>query len=150
MRSKSIITDPVKIQNLIYTIRGEQVMLDRDLAILYGVQTGRLNEQVKRNIKRFPERIMFQLTKEELNDWMSQIAISNKEKMGIRKMPYAFNEQGVAMLSAVLRSDIAVKISVQIMDAFVEMRKFIGSNIRLFQRIDQMEFKIINCQLKRE
>jgi|GEM_PF-1333865 hypothetical protein len=94
--------DDNEFQKLIYTIRGEQVMLDRDLAILYGVQTGRLNEQVKRNIKRFPERLMFQLTKEELNDWMSQIAISNKEKMGIRKMPFAFNEQGVATLSGVL------------------------------------------------
>jgi hypothetical protein len=133
--------DDNEFQKLIYTIRGEQVMLDRDLAILYGVQTGRLNEQVKRNIKRFPERLMFQLTKEELNDWMSQIAISNKEKMGIRKMPFAFNEQGVAMLSAVLRSDIAINISLKIMDAFVEMRKFIGSNAQLFQRIDKIELK---------
>lgn len=140
--------DDNEFQKLIYTIRGEQVMLDRDLAILYGVQTGRLNEQVKRNIKRFPERLMFQLTKEELNDWMSQIAISNKEKMGIRKMPFAFNEQGVAMLSAVLRSDIAINISLKIMDAFVEMRKFIGSNAQLFQRLDRVELKHLEHDTK--
>jgi hypothetical protein len=91
---------------------------------------------------------MFQLTKEELNDWMSQIAISNKEKMGIRKMPFAFNEQGVAMLSAVLRSDIAINISLKIMDAFVEMRKFIGSNAQLFQRLDRVELKHLEHDTK--
>ena len=89
------IFEPEQIQNLIYSFRGEQVMLDRDLAAIYNVKTGRLNEAVKRNRDRFPPKFMFQLTKGELKDWISQIEVSNQEKMGIRKMPYAFTEQGI-------------------------------------------------------
>ena len=96
------------IQKKIYTIRGMQVMLDEDLSILYGVETRRLNEQVKRNIERFPEKFMFRLSKEEYGNLMSQIAISSPGHGGRRKLPYAFTEQGVAMLSAVLRSETAV------------------------------------------
>ena len=98
-----------EIKSKIFTIRSKQVMIDRDLAELYGVETRRLNEAVKRNIKRFPDSFMFQLTKSELANWMSQIATSNSEKMGLRKMPYAFTEQGVSMLSAVLSSERAIQ-----------------------------------------
>ena len=97
-------------------------MLDRDLAELYGVETRRLNEQVKRNIERFPEDFMFQLTKEEFENWKSQFATSNSIVMGARKRPYAFTEQGVAMLSGVLKSSTAVEANIRIMRAFVSMR----------------------------
>lgn len=129
------------IKTKIYTIRGLQVMLDRDLAELYGVETRVLNQAVKRNMERFPEEFMFQLTKEETENWMSQIVISNKERMGIRKMPFVFTEQGVSMLSAVLKSEIAVSISIKIIKSFVEMRKFISSNALIFQRLDSLEQK---------
>ena len=138
------------IQNRIFAIREVQVMLDRDLAEMYGVTTSRLNEQVKRNIERFPEYFMFQLNKDELKKWMSQVAISNKEKMGIRRMPYAFTEQGVSMLSAVLRSETAIKVSIEIMNAFVEMRKFIATNAGVFQRLDKVEQKLIETDQKFE
>jgi hypothetical protein len=118
-------------------------MFDRDLAKLYGVETRRLNEQVKRNRERFPKKFMFQLTRGELDEWMSQIAISNKEKMGIRKMPYVFTEQGVAMLSAVLKSNIAVEVSVRIMSAFVEMRRFLLQNGQILERLGSLEQKQI-------
>ncbi|RLA06457.1 MAG: hypothetical protein DRQ51_09315 [Gammaproteobacteria bacterium] len=101
----------IKINTKIYTIRNNQVMLDRDLAEIYRVETRVFNQAVKRNIDRFPPEFMFQLNKDELEIWMSQIVISNKEKMGIRKMPYAFTEQGVAMLSAILKSRVAIKVS---------------------------------------
>ena len=133
--------DNQSIQNKIYTIRGVQVMIDRDLAILYGVETRRLNEQVKRNIERFPEEFMFQMTKEELENWMSQIATSNKETMGLRKMPFAFTEKGVSMLSSVLKSDTAIQTSIQIINTFVNMRKFISLNASIFQRLDNIETK---------
>ena len=139
MRSKSIITDPVKIQNLIYTIRGEQVMLDRDLADLYDVTTGNLNKAVKRNIDRFPDDFMFQLTKEELQNLIFQNGTSSWG--GTRKLPFVFTEQGVASLSGVLKSKRAIEINIQIMRAFVTMRKFIGTNAKLFQRIDRVELK---------
>lgn len=128
------------IRNKIYEIRGQKVMLDRDLAALYGVETRRLNEQVKRNVERFPEDFMFQLTKGEWeilksqivtsnllenqkdSNWKSQIATSNSIKMGIRKMPYAFTELGVAMLSSVLNSPLAINTNIEIMRAFVSFR----------------------------
>ena len=127
------------IENLIHVIRGKQVMLDRDLARLYGVETGRLNEQVKRNIERFPEDFMFQLNKEEFENWKSHFAISNSIKMGARKLPYAFTESGIAMLSSVLRSPQAVSMNIQIMRAFVAMRRFLASNAQVFQRLEVME-----------
>ena len=136
------------VQSRIFTIRRVQVMTDRDLAKMYGVTTGRLNEQVKRNIDRFPERFMFQLNKVEFDNWMSQIAISNKEKMGIRKMPYVFTEQGVSMLSAVLRSETAIKVSIRIIDAFVEMRKFISQNASFFNRLSNLEQKQLETDIK--
>jgi hypothetical protein len=130
-----------QIQNKIYTIRGLQVMMDRDLAELYGVETKRLNEQVKRNFDRFPPEFMFQLTKNEFENWKSQIATSNKELMGLRKMPFAFTEQGVSMLSAVLKSKTAIETSIKIIKSFVEMKKFLSQNTLLFQRLDSLEHK---------
>lgn len=138
------------IQNKIYTIRGVQVMVDRDLAELYGVETRRLNEQVKRNINRFPQEFMFQLTKQEFEEWISQIATSNKETMGLRKMPFVFTEQGVSMLSAVLKSDTAVQTSIQIMSTFVNMRKFLQNNASIFQKIESIEKRQISYEIKND
>lgn len=132
--------DQVNVGSLIRVVRGQQVMLDRDLAELYGVETRRLNEQVKRNIERFPEDFMFQLTKEEFENWKSQIATSNSIVMGARKRPYAFTEQGVAMLSGVLKSPTAVEVNIQIMRAFVAMRHFMVNNAAIFQRLETIEF----------
>ncbi len=165
------------IENLIQVIRGKQVILDRDLARLYRVETGRLNEQVKRNMERFPEDFMFQLSKEEFENWKSQFAISNEDDFlrsqiatsnpedknmssqfaissdekilksqiaisswgGTRKLPYAFTENGIAMLSSVLRSPIAIATNIQIMRAFTAMRRFIAANAQVFQRLEVIE-----------
>jgi hypothetical protein len=134
------------IQNRIYTIRGVQVMFDEDLALLYGVETRVLNQAVKRNNERFPEEFMFQLTENELKILKSQIVIPSWG--GRRTSPYAFTEQGVAMLSAVLRSETAVKISVQIIKAFVVMRRFIAANALIFQRLDTLETKQLETDNK--
>jgi hypothetical protein len=134
-----MLIDENVIQNKIYTIRGLQVMLDRDLADLYGVETKRLNEQVKRNVQRFPEEFMFQLTKQELEDWKSQNATSNKELLGLRKLPNVFTEQGVSMLSAVLKSETAIQVSIEIIKSFVKMKRFINNNATLFEQIDYLE-----------
>lgn len=135
------------ISSLIYTVRNRQIMLDSDLAELYQVTTGRLNEAVKRNSNRFPERFMFRLTESEHDVLISQIAIPKNEKRGgTRFLPYAFTEVGIAMLSSVLRSDIAVKVSINIMDAFIEMRRFIANNAIMFDRISAVELKQLEYQ----
>ncbi len=128
------------IQSRIFTIRGLQVMLDRDLAEFYGVKPIRLREQVKRNIGRFPDDFMFQLTPEEVDFMVSQNAIPSKQHLG-GALPYAFTEAGVSMLASVLRSETAVKMSVQIVRAFVSMRRFIAGNAAIFQRLDKIEQK---------
>lgn len=110
----------------IYEIRGQKVMLDRDLAEMYGVQTKALNQAVKRNIDRFPEDFMFQLTSEETQNWRSQFVTSNSIKMGVRRNPYAFTELGVAMLSSVLNSKTAIQINMGIMRAFVAVRQMVA------------------------
>ena len=128
------------IRNKIVVLRNQQVMIDRDIAELYGVETRRLNEQVKRNIERFPEEFMFQINEKEFKFLRSQIATSKTETRGGRQyLPYAFTEQGVAMLSAVLKSETAIAASIQIMKAFVAMRKFMLSNAQIFQRLDSLE-----------
>ena len=164
------------IENLIHVIRGKQVMLDRDIARLYGVETKRLNQQVQRNLERFPGDFMFQLSKEEFENWKSQFATSNSDESlrsqfatsndisrsqfatlndgsdnlksqfatsnkrgGQRYLPYVFTENGVAMLSSVLRSQQAININIQIMRAFNAMRHFIASNAQVFQRLEVME-----------
>lgn len=149
MTPKNDITNrgPQSIERVIYTFRGVQVMLDRDLAKMYNVETKVLNQAVKRNSGRFPERFMFQLSKEEFDNWKSQIVTSNMMsqseiesfKMAVRRAPYAFTEQGVAQLSAVLKSDTAIEVSIRIMDAFVAMRRFISTNAEMFQRIERLE-----------
>ena len=139
----------VTIKNLIYVIRGQQVMLDSDLAMLYQVETKVFNQAVKRNIERVPEKFRFQLTKEEYDSLRSQFVTSNG-KGGRRYMPYVFTEQGIAMLSAVLRSKIAIQISIKIMDAFVEMRRFLASNALMFERINEMEVKQLAFQKSTE
>jgi hypothetical protein len=138
------------IKSRIFTIRGMQVMLDRDLAEFFGVETKVLNQAVKRNHERFQLKFCFQLDKEELNNWKSQIVTSNQIKMGLRKKPFAFSEQGVAMLSAVLKSKTAIQVSIQIMDAFVAMRHFITTNAQIFQRLNEMETKQIKTDTKIE
>ena len=132
------------IRNLIYEVRGVEVMLDSDLAILYGCANGTktINQAVKRNIERFPSNFYFQLTKEEYQNLKSQIGTSNDNFYGgIRKLPYVFTEQGVAMLSSVLKTNNAAKISVNIMNAFVYMRRFINENKNVFKRIINIENK---------
>lgn len=136
------------IQEKIYNIRNLQVMIDRDIATLYEVETKVLNQAVKRNLERFPKEFCFQLTDKEFYNWKSQFVTSNKDKMGLRKVPYAFTEQGVAMLSAVLKSETAVKMSIYIMQAFVAMRKFVNQNANIFMRLDKVEQKQIETDLK--
>lgn len=116
----------IDIKNRIHEIRQQKVMLDRDLAELYGVETRALNQAVKRNSERFPEDFMFQLTEQEVADWKSQIVMSNSVKMGLRRKPYAFTELGVAMLSSVLNSKTAIQINIGIMRAFVAVRQTLG------------------------
>lgn len=141
----------LNIENKILVIRGQQVMLDRDLAELYGVETKVLNQAVKRNIDRFPERFMCQLTNEEFNVLRSQIVTSKLETRGGRQyLPYAFTEQGVAMLASVLKSQTAVQVSIKIMDVFVAMRKFLLSNAQVFQRLDRLETKQLESDQKIE
>ncbi|HIU40878.1 MAG TPA: ORF6N domain-containing protein [Candidatus Aphodocola excrementigallinarum] len=136
--------EQANIRNLIYEVRGKQVMLDSDLAFLYGCTNGTkdINKAVKRNIERFPSNFYFQLTKEEFQNLKFQIGTSNiKEHGGIRKLPYVFTEQGVAMLSSVLRTKNAAKVSVNIMNAFVYMRRFINENKDIFKRVIEIENK---------
>ena len=116
---------PIKIQKMIYIIRDQKVMIDSDLALLYGVETKRLNEQVRRNIERFPKDFMFQLTTEEYDILKSQIATSSLPHGGKRKLPYVFTENGVAMLSSVLRSSQAIEVNVAIMRIFTKLRSYL-------------------------
>ncbi len=127
------------IERRIYLIRGLKVMLDTDLAELYQVQTFRLNEQVKRNRSRFPEDFMFQLTKEEQRSLTSQFARSKKGRGGRRTLPYAFTEQGVAMLSTVLASDRAIRVNIAIMRAFVKLREMLSTHQEVLQKLEQLE-----------
>ena len=141
------IANTVEIRDLIHTVRGKQVMLDSDLAALYGVETRTLNQAVARNPDRFPERFCFQLTKEEDKILKSQSVISSDEEWGGRRKPHrVFTEQGVAMLSAALRSKTAVEVSVRIMDSFVEMRHFIASNAAMFEQVRSVELKLMEYQ----
>jgi hypothetical protein len=133
------------IQNMIYTIRGQQVMLDSDLAMLYQEETKVFNQSVKRNIERFPKNFRFQLTKEEYDSLRSQIVTSNGQG-GRRYLPYVFTEQGIAMLSSILRSKIAIQTSIRIMNAFVEMRRFLANNAVMFERINKMEMHQLEFQ----
>lgn len=124
----------------IYVVRGQRIMLDRDLAALYGVRTGALNRAVSRNRSRFPDDFMFRLSLGETRNWMSQTVISNPGlKMGLRKFPCAFTEQGVAMLSGLLSSERAVRVNIEIMRAFVTLRRTLGANKKLAERMEKVE-----------
>jgi len=130
-----------RITDKIYLIRSMKVMLDRDLADLYQVETRALKQAVRRNIERFPADFMFELTAEELQNWRSQFVTSNPEKMGLRHFPMAFTEQGVAMLSSVLRSKRAIQVNIQIMRAFTQLRRMLAGYEELKNKIDSMEKK---------
>lgn len=151
-------TNAQHIENIIFTLRGEQVMLDFHLANLYGVETKRLNEQVKRNPLRFPKTFMFQITTEEWESLRSQFATTEQNLLlqsqfatsKRRTLPYVFTEQGVAMLSAVLNSDLAIEASIKIMQAFINMRKFLLQNATVFQRLNQLELKQLQTDEKIE
>lgn len=148
------------IEQRIFLIRGQKVMLDSDLAALYGVPTFRLNEQVKRNRKRFPDDFMFQITRGEAQVLTSQIAISNKGRGGRRYLPYVFTEQGVAMLSSVLNSNRAIEVNIAIMRAFVRLRSILAAHKELARKIEALEketkasfkavFELINKYLRPE
>ena len=142
------------IRNLIYVVRGQQVMLDSDLAMLYQVETRNLNKAMKRNIDRFPKDFCFQLTKEEYTNLMFQFGTSSLQENqnqhgGRRKLPYVFTEQGISMLSAVLRSDVAVNVSVKIMRTFVEMRRYLARDIFLLEKVNYLENMQIEENIKR-
>ncbi len=153
-RESATLFIPEKIAPLVHVLRHEKVLLDSDLAELYGVATGRLNEAVKRNIDRFPDDFMFQLTEDEVANLISQIATSSlppanlifqsgrsKSHGGRRTLPYAFTEQGVAMLSSVLRSPRAVEVNIAIMRTFVQLRRLMDSNALLAEKIQSLEAK---------
>lgn len=146
-----VVVDNKEIQSMIYTFRGKQVMIDSDLAMLYKVETKAFNQAVKRNLNRFPESFRFQLTEEEYENLRSQFVTSSESKHGGRRyMPYVFTEQGIAMLSAVLKSNVAVEVSIKIMNSFVEMRRFLLSNKEMFARLDRMELKQLETDKKLE
>lgn len=145
--SKNELIKLEEIQNRIYLFRGVQVMLDKDLALFYDVKPIRLREQVKRNIKRFPSDFMFQLNKEEVELMVSQNAIPSKQYLG-GSLPYVFTEQGVAAISSVLTSDRAIEVNIQIIRAFVSMRRFFLLNARVFQRLDTIELKQLETDQK--
>jgi hypothetical protein len=131
-----------RIEKAILLIRGHKVMLDRDLAELYGVPTKVLNQSVRRNLKRFPDDFMFQLSQEELENWRSQMVTSNSaSRMALRRPPYAFTEQGVAMLSSVLHSDRAVAVNIAIMRAFVHLREILATHKDLARKLEELERK---------
>ena len=149
MENKAIISKQ-EIENQIYTVRDQQVMLDSYLARIYQVETKNLNKAVKRNTERFPASFCFQLTEEEVENLRFQFGTSSLNYGGRRYLPYVFTEQGIAMLSAVLRSEIAIKVSIEIMNAFVEMRRMLISNASLFHRLDKIELKQLEADQKFE
>ncbi|MCL5030299.1 MAG: ORF6N domain-containing protein [Bacteroidetes bacterium] len=130
------------IENKIFLIRGQKVMLDRDLAQLYGTETRTLKQAVKRNLKRFPPDFMFQLSKEEFTNWRSQIVMSKSDEKGLRHLPFAFTEQGVAMLSSVLNSERAVEVNILIIRAFVKLREILSTHKELAQKLKDLELKL--------
>ena len=144
-----VIYESSEIQRKILTIRNEKVMIDNDLAEFYGIKTKALNQAIKRNMERFPSEFMFQLTKKEKEELVTKCDHLERLKYS-PTLPYVFTEQGVAMLSAVLKSNTAVSMSIQIIGAFVEMRKFIVTNAGVFQRLDKLEYKQIETDKKFE
>ena len=154
-KSKTSLIPQETIEGKILLIRGKKVMLDRDLAALYGVQTKVLKQAVRRNAKRFPDDFMFELTTKEFENWRSQFVTSKSDKMGLRYKPMAFTEQGVSMLSSVLNSERAIQVNIQIMRTFTKLREMILTHKELKQKIEAMErkydyqFKIVFDAIKK-
>ena len=150
MEENNLIIDLKNIENRIFAIRGKQVMIDSHLSDLFKVEVKALNQGVKRNLDRFPDSFRFQLTKIEFENLRSQFVTSSFDHGGRRYLPFVYTEQGVAMLSAILRSDIAIKTSVKIMEAFVEMRKVLNQNNIIDFRVDKLELKQLEADKKFE
>lgn len=140
MKAKSLIPSESLI-NKILVIRNQKVILDRDLANLYNAETRALKQAVRRNIKRFPKDFMFQLSKEEFKNWRSQTVMSKSEEKGLRHLPFAFTEQGVAMLSSVLKSERAIEVNILIMRAFVKLREIISTHKNVADKLKELEDK---------
>jgi len=142
--TKSIVVAEESIISKIYLIRGKKVMIDRDLAGLYGVETKQLKRQVRRNIDRFPDDFMFELNEDEFQEWRSQFGTSNEgDKMGLRYAPYVFTEQGVAMLSSVLNSERAIKVNIQIMRIYTKMRELLLTHKDILLKLEQLERQVV-------
>ena len=152
MKNELNIVNNEEIKNLIYTIRGKQVMLDSDVAKLYHYETKNVNKAMKRNIERFPEDFCFQLTKHELDKMWFQIGTTSKNNnskyRSEKYLPYVYTEQGISMLAGVLKNDIAIQVSISIIRAFIEMRKFISSNAQIFERLTNVEYKLLEHDKK--
>ena len=152
MENKLKIVNSEEIKNLIYTIRGKQVMLDSDVAMLYHYETKNINKAMKRNIERFPEDFCFQLTKQELDKmWFQSGTTSENNNFKYRSdkyLPYVYTEQRISMLAGVLKNDIAIQVSISIIRAFIEMRKFISSNAQIFERLTNVEYKLLQQDKK--
>ena len=143
VENTSLVPDK-KIMEKIYLIRDQKVMLDRDLAELYGVETKRLKEAVKRNLFRFPEDFMFELTKDEFENWRTQIATSNSDRMGLRYSPMAFTEHGVLMLSSILNSKKAIEVNIQIMRIFTRIRQIFTDTLSLKLEVEEIKKRLKN------
>jgi len=141
MSERSVIPTE-NVLNKILVKRNQKVILDRDMAVLYGVETRALKQAVKRNIRRFPTDFMFQLTKDELNNWRSQTVMSKSDEVGLRHLPFAFTEQGVAMLSSVLKSERAIDVNILIMRAFVKLREIISTHKKVEEKLKELENRI--------
>jgi hypothetical protein len=141
-KKQSLIIQDEILVNKIHFIRGQKIMIDRDLAELYEVETKRLKEAVKRNIKRFPSDFMFEMTLEEFENWRSQFASSNSDKMGLRYRPFCFTEQGVTMLSSVLNSKRAIEVNIRIVRLFIRLREVVSSNKEILRKLEQLESRL--------
>jgi hypothetical protein len=141
MKANELLVPIERVERQIYLMRGQKVMMDRDLATLYGVATRVLNQAVRRNPRRFPSDFMFQMSQQEFEKWRSQIVISNRDRMGLRHRPLMFTEQGVAMLSSVLNSDRAIAVNIVIMRAFVRLREWLSTHRDLAHRLEELERK---------
>ncbi len=144
MSNNKVAVSEEVIMNKIYLVRDQKVMLDRDLAELYGVETKRLKEAVRRNIARFPKDFMFEMTKEEFLNWRTQFATSNADKMGLRYIPFCFTEQGVTMLSCVLNSQRAIQLNIQIVRIFTKIREVLTDNLSVKLEIEEIKKKLKN------
>jgi hypothetical protein len=142
MKERTAVVPFDRIASVIHLMRGQKVLLDRDLALLYGVPTKVLKQAVRRNLRRFPTDFMFELTANEFGKWRSQFVTSNADRMGLRYVPMAFTEQGVAMLSSVLNSQQAIEVNIAIMRAFVRMREFLASQAKLGKKLRDLEHKV--------